>query len=348
MPSGMKGPGLFVAQFAGPAPPFSSLPGLAGWAKGLGYKALQVPLHDPRLLDLPRAAESPDHAQEVLGGMEGLALSELAAQRLRFQLARHPAYALADASPPGADPSAWSAERLRLAARACRNLGVARIAAFSGALAWPYAHPWPLREEGLIAEAFAELGRRWRPILDAFDAAGVDVCFEPHPGCDVHDGVTFERFLDAVGGHPRCRLLYDPSHMVLQCMDPVGFVEAYGPLIRAFHVKDAEFRRSGRSGAFGGFQPWLDRPGRYRTPGDGDVPWAAVFAALARTGYDGWAVLEWEDPLRRAEDGARQGAELIRRHMIRPPERDFDASLLRGLPPEALRGALGLPGDAPR
>ena len=340
---GMQGPGLFVAQFAGPAPPFDSLAGLAGWAKSLGFLALQVPLHDSRLIDLPLVAESRDAAQAMLGAMEGLSLSELAAQRLGFQLARHPAYALADVAPDGADPSAHAAERLLLAARACANLGVTRIAAFSGALAWPYAHPWPLREATLIEEAFGELGRRWRPVLDAFDAAGVDVCFEPHPGCDVHDGVTFERFLAATGNHPRCRILYDPSHMILQGMDPVAFIDAYGPLIRAFHVKDAEFRRSGRSGAFGGFQNWLDRPGRYRTPGDGDVPWPAVFAALTRAGYQGWAVLEWEDPLKRAEDGARQGAALIRRHLIRPPERDFDASLLRGHPRMALRGALGLP-----
>jgi sugar phosphate isomerase/epimerase len=347
-PTTIRGPGVFLSQFIGDAPPFDSLAGLAGWASDLGFRAVMVPTHDARILDLDAIAASPAAAEALLGLLDrhGIVISELAAHRFGWLLAHHPAYAVAAErmAPPGIGArSRWAADRLGLVARACRALNVRRCAVFAGALLWPFVHPWPLRDQGLIAEGFAELARRWRPIVDAFDAEGVDLCFEPHPGCDVHDGTTFERFRAALGDHPRVRLLYDPSHMVLQAMDYLGFIDAYAPLIGAFHVKDAEFRASARSGAFGGFQDWIDRPGRYRSPGDGQIDFGAVFSRLAQHGYDGWATLEWECCLKRAEDGAREGAAFIARHIIAVAERDFDAALQgAGLPPEAINRALGL------
>jgi sugar phosphate isomerase/epimerase len=197
-------------------------------------------------------------------------------------------------------------------------------ATFSGALAWPFFYPWPQRPAGLIEEAFAELTRRWRPILDAFEEAGVDVCYELHPGEDLHDGATFERFLDGVNGHARARILFDPSHYVLQQLDYLAFIDLYHPLIRAFHVKDAEFRPSGRSGVYGGYQGWVERPGRFRSPGDGQVDFKAVFSKLAQYDYPGWAVLEWEDCLKSGEDGAREGAKFIAEHIFRVTDRAFD------------------------
>jgi sugar phosphate isomerase/epimerase len=83
-------------------------------------------------------------------------------------------------------------------------------------------YPWPQRPPGLVETGFIELARRWRPILDQFDTHGVDLCFEIHPGEDLHDGATFERFLAAVDNHSRCRMLYDPSHLVLQGMRITG------------------------------------------------------------------------------------------------------------------------------
>ena len=58
MTSQIKGPGIFLAQFAGDAAPFNSLKGMAGWAASLGYKGVQVPTNDPGIFDLDRAAES--------------------------------------------------------------------------------------------------------------------------------------------------------------------------------------------------------------------------------------------------------------------------------------------------
>ena len=151
-------------------------------------------------------------------------------------------------------------------------------------------YPWPQRPEGLVEEGFRELASRWKPILDVFDDQGVDVCYEIHPGEDLHDGYTFERFLEATGKHPRVKMLYDPSHYILQQLDYLAHIDIYHEFIRMFHVKDAEFRPNGRSGVYGGYQSWVDRPGRFRSLGDGQVDFRQIFSKLSQYGYDGWAV----------------------------------------------------------
>ena len=233
-------------------------------------------------------------------------------------------------------------EQLALAARASRNLGLSAHATFSGALAWPYVYPWPQRPAGLVETAFDELARRWRPILDAFEEQGVDLCYEIHPGEDLHDGASFEMFLSRVGDHPRCNILYDPSHFVLQALDYLEFLDIYRERIRMFHVKDAEFRPTGRQGVYGGYQPWAERAGRFRSLGDGQVDFGAVFSKLAQHDFDGWAVLEWECALKHPEDGAREGAEFIRRHIIRVTERAFDDFAGSGADEAANRRMLGI------
>ena len=329
----IKGPGIFLAQFIGDSAPFDSLPGLAGWAAGMGFKAVQIPTNDIRIFDLTSAAESVgycEEVQEVLDGA-GIQISELSTHLQGQLVAVHPAYnelfaGFAPAALGGDDKArrSWATDQLKLAARASKNLGLEAHATFSGSLAWPFFYPWPQRPRDLIEEAFTELARRWLPVLDAFDEAGVDICFELHPGEDLHDGVTFERFLTAVNNHPRARILFDPSHQVLQQMDYLQFIDNYHPYIRAFHVKDAEFRPNGRSGVYAGYQDWIDRPGRFRSLGDGQVDFGAIFSKLAQYDYPGWAVLEWEDCLKNGEDGAREGAAFIEKHIIRVTDRAFD------------------------
>ena len=329
----IKGPGIFLAQFAGDAEPFNSLDGMAKWAAGLGFTGVQIPSWDGRLVDLKRAAGSKVYCDEVLGVLSrhGLALTELSTHLQGQLVASHAAYdALLDGIAPQAvhgdakARSAWAVEQLLWAAKASRNFGLHAHATFSGALAWPFFYPWPQRPAGLIDEAFAELARRWLPILQAFDEAGVDMCYELHPGEDLHDGVTFERFLDAVGGHARANILYDPSHMVLQQMDYLAFLDLYHERVRAFHVKDAEYRPSGRSGVYGGYQDWIDRAGRFRSLGDGQIDFSAIFSKMAQYDYPGWAVLEWECCIKHPEVGAAEGASFIQSHIIRVTERAFD------------------------
>lgn len=349
----IRGPGIFLAQFVGAEAPFDSLDGLARWAAGLGYKGVQIPTSDPALFDLAQAARSQAYCDDVLGLLagHGLAVTELSTHLQGQLLAVHPAYdALFDGFAVPAvrgKPAArtdWARDQLLLAAEASRRMGLTAHATFSGALAWPYFYPWPQRPVGLVDEAFTELARRWRPVLDAFDQAGVDVGYELHPGEDLHDGTTFERFLDLVDHHPRAGILYDPSHFVLQQLDYLAFIDIYHERITSFHVKDAEFRPSGRQGVYGGFAPWVERAGRFRSLGDGQVDFRSIFSKMAQYDYDGWAVLEWECCLKHPEQGAREGAAFIADHIIRVADRAFDDFAGSGVDRAQVRGLLGLGG----
>ena len=347
----IQGPALFIAQFVSDTPPFHSLDTIAAWAAGLGFKGLQLPSNDARFLDLKLAAESKSYCEDLLGTLHkhNLALTEVSTHLQGQLVAVHPAFdeLFANFGPEElrsrpAERQAWATDQMILAAKASRNLGLNAHATFSGALAWPYFYPWPQRPAGLIEEAFAELARRWKPILNAFEENGVDACFELHPGEDLHDGATFERFLEAVRNHPRAKILFDPSHYILQQLDYLAFLDLYYPLVRAFHVKDAEFRPNGRSGVYGGYQSWIDRPGRFRSLGDGQVDFGAVFSKMAQYDYPGWAVLEWEDCLKNGEDGAREGAAFISQHIIRVTEKAFDDFASAGADAELNRSVLGL------
>ncbi len=346
----IKGPGIFLAQFMGDAAPFDTLDNLARWAASLGYMGVQIPCY-PRLIDLETAAQSKDYCDDLRGRLaaHGIVPTELSTHLQGQLVAVHPAYdTLFDGfAPPElrgrpAERQAWATRQVTLAAKASRNLGLDAHATFSGALAWPYLYPWPQRPMGLVEEAFAELARRWRPILDAFEEAGIDCAYEIHPGEDLHDGASFERFLEAVDGHPRASILYDPSHLLLQQLDYLAFLDRYHERVKCFHVKDAEFRPDGRSGVYGGYQSWLDRAGRFRSPGDGQIDFRAIFSKLAAYDYPGWAVLEWECVLKSGADGAREGAPFIRDHIVTVTDAPFDDFADSGLGPDQLRKLLGL------
>ena len=348
----LKGPGIFLAQFVGTEAPFNRLDSMAKWAAELGYVGVQMPTGGAdSLFDLEQAAESQGYCDDIAGMLagHGLQITELSTHLQGQLVAVHPAYdELFDGfAPPElrgrpAERQAWAVRQVKLAAKASQRLGLAAHATFSGALAWPYLYSWPPRPAGLIEEAFDELARRWKPILDAFDKVGVDVCYEIHPGEDLHDGVTYEMFLERVRNHPRACLLYDPSHFVLQQLDYLAYIDHYHERIKIFHVKDAEFNPTGKQGVYGGFQSWINRAGRFRSLGDGQVDFGAIFSKLAAYDFPGWAVLEWECCLKHPEDGAREGALFIADHIIRVADRAFDDFAGGGVNSAANRKILGI------
>ncbi len=347
----MKGPAIFLAQFADDAPPYNDLKSITKWAGSLGYKGVQIPTWDQRLFNLERAAESTDYCDEVAGicAESGLEITELSTHLQGQLVAAHPAYGeMFDAFAPeqihGNEQAKaeWAAEQVKMAAKASQRLGLKSHATFSGALLWHTFYPWPQRPAGLVEEGFKELAQRWKPLLDAFDDAGVDACYELHPGEDLHDGATFERFLEEVDNHPRANILYDPSHFILQQLDYLQFIDFYHDRIKAFHVKDAEFRPNGKAGVYGGYLGWKDRPGRFRSLGDGQIDFRAIFSKLTQYGYEGWAVLEWECALKHPEQGAAEGAPFIADHMIRVTEKAFDDFAGAGADEARNRRILGL------
>ena len=347
----IKGPAIFLAQFAGDTAPFNSFDAICKWASSLGYEGVQIPTWDARLFDVKKASDSKSYCDEISGvaAQHGLKVTELSTHLQGQLVAVHPAY---DAAFDGfaapevrGNPLArteWAVDQVKRALRASKHLGLKAHATFSGALAWPYVYPWPQRPPGLVEAAFDELARRWTPLLDYADENGVDVCYEIHPGEDLHDGVSYEMFLERVKNHARANLLYDPSHFLLQQLDYLDYIDIYHQRIKAFHVKDAEFNPTGRQGVYGGFQGWVNRAGRFRSLGDGQVDFGGIFSKLTAHDFDGWAVLEWECALKHPEDGAREGAEFIKHHIIRVTERAFDDFAGAGTDDLANRKMLGL------
>jgi sugar phosphate isomerase/epimerase len=236
----------------------------------------------------------------------------------------------------------WAVQQLKYAAKASQNLGLNAHVTFSGSFIWPMVYPWPQRPAGLVDTAFTELATRWEPILNIFDEHGVDLCYELHPGEDLHDGITYEMFLDKVNQHPRACLLYDPSHYILQCLDYLEHIDIYHERIKMFHVKDAEFNPTGRQGVYGGYQNWVDRAGRFRSLGDGQVDFNAVFSKMAQYDFPGWAVMEWECALKHPEDGAREGAQFIKDHIIHVTDHVFDDFASSGIDTSLNKKIIGL------
>ncbi len=347
----IKGPALFLAQFAGDEAPFNSWDSITKWAADCGYKGVQVPSWDGRLIDLAKAAESKDYCDEFKGvaAANGVEVTELSTHLQGQLVAVHPVYdEMMDgfAAPEvHGNPKArqeWAVDQVKKALIASKHMGLGAMASFSGALVWPFLYPFPQRPAGLVEAGFDELAKRWKPLLDHADECGVDICYEIHPSEDLHDGVTYEMFLERTGNHSRACMLYDPSHYVLQCLDYLDNIDIYKDVIRMFHVKDAEFNPTGREGVYGGFQSWVDRAGRFRSLGDGQVDFGAVFSKLTAADFDGWAVVEWECALKHPEDGAREGAQFVSDHIIRVTEKAFDDFAGAGTDDAANRRMLGI------
>jgi len=329
----IKGPGIFLAQFVGAENPFNNLKNICEWASNLGYKAVQIPTWEEGLIDLKKASESKTYCDELKGIVNeaGMEISELSTHLQGQLVASHYAYdKMFDVFAPKTlhgnvkGRTEWAIDQLKYASNASKHLGLTEMATFSGSLLFHTMYPWPQRPNGLVETGFKELAKRWEPILNHFDKNGVDVCYEIHPGEDLHDGVTFERFLKATNNHSRVKILYDPSHFILQQMDYLKYIDYYHEYIKMFHVKDAEFNASGKSGVYGGYQDWIDRPGRFRSLGDGQVDFKSIFSKLSQYNFDGWAVLEWECCIKSPNQGAREGSKFINDHIIEVSTKAFD------------------------
>ena len=347
----MKGPAIYLAQFMEDKSPFDNLKNSCKQMADYGYKGVQIPSWDARCFDLEKLAHSKTYAEEIKGiaNEQGVEITELGTHLQSQLVAVHPAYdkmfdgfAPAQYTNKPKERQKWAVDQMILSAKASQNLGINALVAFSGSLLWPYMYPWPQRPDGLVEAGFEELAKRWLPILEVYDENGVDVCFELHPGEDLHDGLTFERFLDATNNHTRANILYDPSHFIMQQLDYKAFIDIYHKRIKMFHVKDAEFNPNGKAGMYGSYSSWVDRPGRFRSLGDGQIDFTSIFSKLEQYEFDGWAVVEWECCLKNSVDGAREGAKFVQDHMIKKASKSFDDFASTGINKDFNKGILGI------
>ena len=236
----------------------------------------------------------------------------------------------------------WAVQQLKWAAAAAKNLGLKAHATFSGALAWPFLYPFPQRPAGLVEEAFDELARRWTPILDEFDQNGVDLCYEIHPGEDLHDGVTL-RDVPRAGEQPSARQPALRSEPLRAAASTIWITSTSTTSASGCSTSRTRSSiRPARQGVYGGFQSWVNRAGASARSATGRSISPRIFSKLAQYDFDGWAVLEWECALKHPEQGAREGAQFIAAHIIRVTENAFDDFAASGTDKAANRKILGL------
>ncbi|HEU0000180.1 MAG TPA: sugar phosphate isomerase/epimerase, partial [Ktedonobacteraceae bacterium] len=138
--SPIKGPALFLAQFAQDVPPYDTLEHISAWAKEMGFIGMQIPASDSRLIDLDKAAESKQYCDDLKGQCNGLAITELTTHLLGQLVAVHPAYdTMFDSFAPSSlrgKPEArteWAMRQMTQAIKASSNLGLHVMPTFSGA-----------------------------------------------------------------------------------------------------------------------------------------------------------------------------------------------------------------------
>ena len=219
---------------------------------------------------------------------------------------------------------------MKTTARAAAAFGVDVVIGFTGSAIWHYLAMFPPVSDEVIAAGYADFADRWNPIIDVFDEVGVRFAHEVHPSEIAYDYWTTVATLDAIGRRPGFGLNYDPSHMVWQGLDYVGFIPDFADRIYHVDCKDTKIRmHNGRNGRLASHLPWADprRGWDFISTGHGDTRWEDIFRTLNHIGYTGPISIEWEDAGMDRLHGAPEALEFIRGlNAITPPTASFDAA----------------------
>ncbi|WP_024357304.1 sugar phosphate isomerase/epimerase family protein [Leucobacter chironomi] len=324
---------LFTGQWADL--PFEEVARLAAeW----GYDGLEIAASGDHL-DLARADEDDAYLRsrlEILDrhGLRVWAISNhLAGQAVcddpidfRHQAIVRP-YVWGDGDPEGVRQRA--AEDMQRAARVARKLGADVVTGFTGSKIWPYVAMFPPVPAEVIDEGYEDFARRWNPILDVFDSEGVRYAHEVHPSEIAYDYWTTVRAIEAIDHRHAFGINWDPSHLVWQGIDPIGFIVDFADRICHVDCKDTRLRPpTGRSGILGSHLPWGDprRGWDFVSTGHGDTHWEDGFRALASIGYAGPISIEWEDAGMDRLHGAAEAVGRIRSLLWKRPEAAFDSA----------------------
>jgi sugar phosphate isomerase/epimerase len=324
---------LFTGQWADL--PFEEVAALAaGW----GYDGLEIAASGDHL-DLERADEDDAYLRSRLDvldhhGLRVWAISNhLTGQAVcddpidfRHQAIVRPS-TWGDGDPEGVRRRA--AEDMKRAARVARKMGVDTVVGFTGSKIWPYVAMFPPVPAAVIDAGYQDFADRWNPILDVFDAEGVRFAHEVHPSEIAYDHWTSVRALEAIEHRQAFGFNWDPSHMLWQGVDTVGFITDFADRIYHVDCKDTRIKPpSGRSGVLGSHLPWGDprRGWDFVSTGHGDMNWEDAFRALDHIGYDGPISIEWEDAGMDRLHGAPEALAYIRSLLWKRPTASFDSA----------------------
>ena len=222
-----------------------------------------------------------------------------------------------------------AAEEMQNTARAAARLGVDTVVGFTGSSIWKYVAMFPPVPMAVIDAGYQDFANRWNPILDVFDEVGVRFANEVHPSEIAYDFWTTRRTLDAIEHRPSFGLNWDPSHMMWQDIDPVGYILEFADRIYHVDCKDVKLHGSnGRNGRLGSHLAWGDlrRGWDFVSTGHGDVPWEQCFRALNSIEYKGPISIEWEDAGMDRLVGAPDALAFVRSHLFDVPNSPFDAA----------------------
>ncbi|MDN5807323.1 MAG: sugar phosphate isomerase/epimerase [Brevibacterium sp.] len=324
---------LFTGQWADL--PFEEVARLAAsW----GYDGLEIACSGDHL-DLAKADEDPAYLQSRLDildrhGLRVWAISNhLAGQAVCDDPIdfRHQAivrdYVWGDGDAEGVRQRA--AEDMKRAARVARKLGVDTVVGFTGSKIWPYVAMFPPVSAEVIDAGYEDFADRWNPILDVFDGEGVRFAHEVHPSEIAYDYWTTVRALESIDHREAFGLNWDPSHLLWQGLDTIGFITDFADRIYHVDCKDTRLRpASGRSGILGSHLPWGEprRGWDFVSTGHGDMHWEDAFRALNSIGYSGPISIEWEDAGMDRLHGAAEAVVRIRELLWKRPETSFDAA----------------------
>ena len=330
---------LFTGQWAD-----LPLEEVARLAASWGYDGLEIACWGDHL-DVHRAAEDDRYVQDRLDLLDRHGLRVFAiSNHLKGQAvcddpidARHramlPPVVWGDGDPEGVRRRA--AHEMSLTAKVARRMGVDTVVGFTGSAIWKYVAMFPPVPDGLVDAGYEDFAARWNPILDVFDGEGVRFAHEVHPSEIAYDYHSTVRALQAVGHREAFGLNWDPSHMMWQNIDPVGFIGDFADRIYHVDCKDTRLRpHNGRAGVLGSHLPWGDprRGWDFVSTGHGDVPWEDSFRALDAIGYAGPISIEWEDAGMDRLHGAAEAVRFVRSLLWDRPTTSFDAAFSAGEP----------------
>jgi len=219
-------------------------------------------------------------------------------------------------------------QEMKDTARAAKCMGVPVVNGFTGSPIWHKLYFFPPTTPEEVDAGFKEFADTWLPILDVFEECDVNFALEVHPTEIAYDIHTFQKAIDAVGGHKRFGANFDPSHLIWQGIDSVKFIDAFADRIYHVHVKDAAVNLDGTSSILASHLSFGD-PNRgwdFRSPGRGDVDFEGITRAINRAGYEGPLSVEWEDSAMDREHGAAEAVEFVRSIDFAPSGRAFDAA----------------------
>ena len=224
-----------------------------------------------------------------------------------------------------------AAERMKDTARAAARLGVTIVTGFTGSSIWHWLYSFPPNDFAAVDRGYEDFAERWSPIIDVFDAEGVQFALEVHPTEIAYDIVTTRKALSALGNRPGFGINFDPSHLIPQFLDPAAFVEEFANRIYHVHVKDSRRNLDGRRSILASHLNFgeSNRGWDFVSPGHGDVDFERLFRTLNRIGYAGPLSIEWEDSGMNREWGAQDALAFVRRMDFIPSEVAFDAAMQR-------------------